>query len=59
MLVIHGLADKYLLSPALNGTWEWVENTFTLVTIPRTGHWVHHDAKEAVNKHLKRWLVRE
>jgi pimeloyl-ACP methyl ester carboxylesterase len=57
VLLIHGLSDGYLLPGALNDTWRWVDGELTLETIPKAGHWVHHDAKAAVNKRLLRWLV--
>jgi pimeloyl-ACP methyl ester carboxylesterase len=59
VLLIHGLDDKYLLPGALNGTWQWLDGELTLVTVPKAGHWVHHDAKDVVNRHLLRWLVGE
>lgn len=57
-LMIHGLGDTALLSPALNGTWDWVED-LTLVTIPESGHFVQQDAAAKVSKSVKMWLRRE
>jgi pimeloyl-ACP methyl ester carboxylesterase len=57
-LLIHGLGDQALLSPALNGTWDWVED-LTLVTIPASGHFVQQDASDQVTKSVKMWLRRE
>jgi pimeloyl-ACP methyl ester carboxylesterase len=57
-LMIHGLKDTALLSPALNGTWDWVED-FTLVTIPEAGHFVQQDAAAKVTRAMKMWLRRE
>lgn len=57
-LEIHGLKDPYLLHPALNNTWSYVERDFTLVTIPDAGHFVQQDAGEFVNRTLKEWLGR-
>jgi pimeloyl-ACP methyl ester carboxylesterase len=57
VLLIHGLGDEYLLPGALNDTWKWIDGELTLETIPKAGHWVHHDAKDAVNKRLTRWLT--
>ena len=37
VLMIHGLKDTALLSPALNGTWDWVEKDLTITTIPERG----------------------
>lgn len=57
-LMIHGLGDTALLSPALNGTWDWVED-LTLVTIPEAGHFVQQDAAAKVSKSVKMWMRRE
>ena len=41
VLQIHGLQDQFLLPGALNDTWEWLENDWTLLTIhqaPVTQH---------------------
>ena len=43
VLMFHGLDDPYLLPGALNDTWKWVEKDLTLITVPKAGHWVHHD----------------
>lgn len=59
VLMIHGLGDQYLLPGALNDTWKWVEKDFTLVTIPKAGHFVHRDAPELVTGTMVRWLTRE
>jgi pimeloyl-ACP methyl ester carboxylesterase len=56
VLMIHGLEDKYLLPGALNDTWKYVEGDFTLVTVPKAGHFVHRDAPELVTKRMARWL---
>jgi len=59
VLMIHGLQDPYLLPGALNDTWKWVEKDFTLVTLPKAGHFVHRDAPEVVTHTMVRWLTRE
>lgn len=59
VLMIHGLGDQYLLPGALNDTWKWIEKDFTLVTIPKAGHFVHRDSPELVTGILLRWLTRE
>ena len=56
VLLIHGLQDSYLLDGALSGTWKWVEQYLTLVTIPKAGHFVHRDATAQVNRIMDRWL---
>jgi epoxide hydrolase 4 len=58
VLQFHGLQDRFLLPGALNGTWEWLENDWTLVTIPHAGHFVQHDAAELVTKTIVNWLAR-
>jgi pimeloyl-ACP methyl ester carboxylesterase len=58
VLMIHGLNDTALLPGALNGTWEWVDNTLTLVTVPGVGHWVQNDASALVSSTMKAWLGR-
>ena len=57
-LVIHGLDDQALLPGGLNETWQWVERDLTLVTLPGAGHFVQHDASEAVTQVLTNWLAR-
>lgn len=58
VLMIHGLEDTALLHPALNGTWEWLEQDLTLVTIPKASHFVQQDAAELVSRSMKMWLNR-
>ena len=58
VLMIHGLDDKALLAPALNGTWEFLEKDLTLVTVPGAGHFVQQDASELVSRSIKMWLGR-
>jgi len=58
VLMFHGLKDKALLSPALNGTWDWIEAELTLVTIPEADHFVQHDAADVVTRTMVDWLKR-
>ncbi|GCE12684.1 alpha/beta fold hydrolase [Tengunoibacter tsumagoiensis] len=58
VLQIHGLQDTFLLPGALNNTWNWMEQDYTLVTIPRAGHFVQHDAADLVTRTIKSWLAR-
>lgn len=58
ILQIHGLDDKYLLADGLNGTWEWVERDWTLLTVPGAGHFVQHDASDLVTSAMVSWLAR-
>jgi pimeloyl-ACP methyl ester carboxylesterase len=56
VLMFHGLKDWALLPGALNNTWEWLDKDFTLVTIPRAGHWSHWDAKDLLSRTIANWL---
>jgi epoxide hydrolase 4 len=58
VLMFHGLKDTALLSPALNGTWDWVEKDLTITTVPDAGHFVQADAPELVTKTMRAWLLR-
>ena len=58
VLMIHGLNDWALLPGALNGTWDWLEQDLTLVTIPGAGHFVQQDASEMVTRSILMWLKR-
>lgn len=58
VLMIHGLGDTALLPSALNNTWEWLEQDLTLVTIPKSGHFVQQDASEMVTRSIRMWLKR-
>ncbi|MBI1784126.1 alpha/beta hydrolase [Candidatus Sumerlaeota bacterium] len=59
VLMFHGLKDFALLSPALNGTWDWVDKDLTLVTIPNAGHFVQQDAADLVSRSMRMWLDRD
>ncbi len=58
VLMIHGLGDTALLSPALNGNWDWIDGDLTLVTIPGASHFVQQDATDLVRRSIKSWLSR-
>ncbi len=57
VLLIHGLDDTALLPGALNDTWKWLDQSLTLVTIPKAGHFVQQDAAEEVTRTMTRWLA--
>jgi pimeloyl-ACP methyl ester carboxylesterase len=57
VLLVHGLDDPFLLASGLNGTWDWVANGVTLVTVPGAGHFVQHDASELVTRTIEGWLA--
>src|SRR6267143_393140 len=56
VLEFHGLKDTALMPGGLNGTWEYLEQDWTLVTIPTAGHFVQQDAADLVSKTMKWWL---
>ena len=58
VLMFHGLKDTALLSPALNGTWDWVEKDLTITTVPDAGHFVQADAPDLVTRTMRAWLLR-
>ncbi len=58
VLIIHGLDDKALLPSGLNGTWDWLEQDLTLVTLPGAGHFVQQDAADLVTRSMRAWLGR-
>ncbi len=58
VLQIHGLDDKALLADGLNDTWKWLENDWTLLTIPGAGHAVQRDAADLVTRTMLSWLNR-
>jgi pimeloyl-ACP methyl ester carboxylesterase len=57
VLVIHGLDDPFLLPGALDGTWQWVDDTLTVVTLPHVGHFVLRDAPDRVVPLVADWLA--
>jgi len=57
-LAIFGLEDKALLPAGWNGTWDWIDSDFTLVSIPGAGHFVQQDASEMVTRIITSWLKR-
>jgi epoxide hydrolase 4 len=57
VLEIHGMKDTYLLAGAIDGTWNWIEKDFTLVTIPNAAHFVQHDASAEVTSIVRSWLL--
>jgi pimeloyl-ACP methyl ester carboxylesterase len=56
VLLFHGLKDKALLAAGLNGTWDWIDNELTIVTIPAADHFVQQDAADLVSERMVGWL---
>ena len=59
VLVIHGLDDPFLLPGALDGTWQWVDNQLTVITLPHVGHFVLRDAPAKVIPAVRAWLSQQ
>ncbi|MEO8601142.1 MAG: alpha/beta hydrolase [bacterium] len=59
VLMFHGLADPFLLPAAVDGTWQYVAQGFTLVTVPDAGHFVQQDASKLVSRRIAYWLAAE
>tara|TARA_E500000178_G_scaffold354664_1_gene424458 strand:+ start:1180 stop:2295 length:1116 start_codon:yes stop_codon:yes gene_type:complete len=57
VLMFHGLEDTALHSDGLNNTWDWIDNTLTLVTVPGAGHFVQQDASAIVSSTMRWWLA--
>lgn len=57
VLQIHGLQDQWLLPGGLNSTWDWLDNSWTLLTIPQAAHFVQHDAADLVSRTIENWLT--
>jgi pimeloyl-ACP methyl ester carboxylesterase len=58
VLMLYGLKDPRLLPPALNNTWDWMGEDFTLATFPDAGHFVQQDAADLVTRTMRAWLER-
>lgn len=56
VLQFHGMKDRALLPGALSGTWDHLEQSYALITLPDAGHWPHWDAAEAVTRKIVSWL---
>ena len=56
VLMFHGLDDRALHSDGLSGTWNWLEQDLTLVTVPGAGHFVQQDAADLVSSTMLWWL---
>jgi len=57
-LAIFGLEDSALLPAGFNDTWDQVAAELTLVAIPEAGHFVQHDAGDAVLATILGWLAK-
>ncbi len=56
VLQFHGLKDKAVDKDGLRNTWNWIDEDYTLVTIPSSGHWVQREAADIVSQTMRWWL---
>jgi pimeloyl-ACP methyl ester carboxylesterase len=56
VLIIHGLADPFLLPSGHDGTWQWVDAQVTLVTVPGVNHFIEQEASGLVTRTIRDWL---
>ena len=57
VLQFHGLKDTAVDKDGLKGTWDWITEDYTLVTVPSSGHWVQLEAADMVSETMKWWLL--
>jgi len=55
-LAIFGKKDQALLPAGWNGTWDWIDSSLTIVSVPDAGHFVQQDASDFVTKVITSWL---
>jgi pimeloyl-ACP methyl ester carboxylesterase len=56
VLILDGVADPFLLPAGHDGTWQWVDASVTLVTVPGVGHFIQQQAPALVSRAIDRWL---
>jgi pimeloyl-ACP methyl ester carboxylesterase len=56
VLIIHGMGDPFLLPAGHNSTWDWVDGSVTLETVPTAAHFIMQDAPDLVTRTIHRWL---
>lgn len=55
-LLIHALDDTALMPGGVDGLGQWIDNGFTLTTLPSGGHNILSDAPGVINTILLNWL---
>ena len=55
-LILYGLQDPYVLADGLRDNGRWFTHPLKVMTLPRAGHWVHHDEAEVVAGTIVLWL---
>ena len=56
VLQFHGLKDTAVDKDGLRDTWNWIDEDYTLVSIPQSGHWVQREGAEIVTSTMRSWL---
>lgn len=56
-LFIYGERDSAVLPQTVENVGEYIEAEFREVRIPESGHWVQQEAKDAVSKILREFLI--
>ena len=57
VLQFHGLLDTAVDKDGLMRTWDWIDKDYTLVTLPKVGHFVQRGGAEIVTDTMKWWLL--
>ncbi|MEA2707747.1 MAG: epoxide hydrolase 4 [Phycisphaerales bacterium] len=55
-LILFGLDDPFVLADGLRDNGRWFREPLKVVTVPRAGHWVHHDEPDLVAGTILLWL---
>jgi len=58
-LVIRGQNDPYVAPGLFDATWKHVNAETSTVCLPHAAHFIHHQAADVVNRHLKNWFANE
>jgi len=56
VLIIHGMGDPFLLPAGHNSTWDWVDGSVSVETVPTAGHFIMEDQPDLVTRTIYRWL---
>lgn len=56
VLMIHGMNDTAFPPGTLNDHWLWIENSFTLRTFPKAGHFIQREEPQKVYFYIRQWL---
>jgi pimeloyl-ACP methyl ester carboxylesterase len=56
VLQFHGLEDTAVDKDGLRDTWNWINQDYTLVTLPNHGHWIQTEAADMVSTTMEWWL---